>query len=65
VIRSATTYAAELVRASGELGIIAPGAQGDVIMVDGDPLKDINVLAQPDKYLKLVMRGGEIVVNRL
>jgi imidazolonepropionase-like amidohydrolase len=65
VIRAATTYAAELVRASGELGVIAPGAQGDVIMVDGDPLKDINVLAQPDKYLKLVMRGGEIVVNRL
>src|SRR5262245_42547432 len=36
----ATTIAAEIVRTQGKLGIIEPGAIADLIVVDGDPLKD-------------------------
>ncbi len=41
------------------------GACADIIGVAGDPFQDLRVLAEPDKYLKLVIRGGEVVLNRL
>ena len=42
IIRSATTVNAELLNRSGELGIVAPGARADLIVIDGDPLADIS-----------------------
>ena len=33
--------------------------------VAGDPFQDLRVLAEPETHLKLVIRGGEIVLNRL
>jgi len=33
--------------------------------VAGNPLDDLNVLAEPGRHLKLIIRGGEIVMNRL
>lgn len=65
VIRSATRVNAELVNMSGQIGTIAPGAFADIIGVDGDPCKELRVLAEPERHLKLVIRGGEIVLNRL
>src|SRR5580698_3215109 len=44
VIRSATTVNAELLNRAGELGVVAPGARADLIVVDGDPLRDIALL---------------------
>jgi imidazolonepropionase-like amidohydrolase len=64
VIRAATNYAASLLRMDGQLGVIAPGAHADVIVLDGDPLKDIRVLTDPGRYLKLVMKAGEVMVAR-
>jgi imidazolonepropionase-like amidohydrolase len=49
----------------GQVGTIAPGACADIIGVDGDPLSDLRVLGEPERHLKLVIRGGEIVLNRL
>ena len=65
VIRSATRVNAELVNMSGQIGTIAPGAFADIIGVAGDPVQDLRVLAEPETHLKLVIRGGEIVLNRL
>jgi imidazolonepropionase-like amidohydrolase len=65
VIRSATRVNAELVNMSGQIGTIAPGAFADIIGVAGDPFQDLRVLAEPETHLKLVIRGGEIVLNRL
>ena len=65
VIRSATRINAELVNMSGQIGTIAPGAFADIIGVEGDPCKDLRVLAEPERHLKLVIRGGEIILNRL
>ena len=36
-----------------------------MIGVAGDPLTDPRVLGEPERYLKLVIRGGEVVLNRL
>jgi imidazolonepropionase-like amidohydrolase len=55
-IRSATSRAAEMLDMSGELGVIAPGAYADVIAVDGDPLRDVNVL----RSVRFVMKDGSV-----
>lgn len=60
VIRAATLYAARLLRAEGQLGIIAPGAHADLIVVEGNPLEDIQVLVDTDRHLKLVMKAGVV-----
>lgn len=65
VIRSATTYAAKLLKAEGHLGVIAPGAYADLIAVEGNPLKNIALLTEPERNLKLVMKGGKVYHNAL
>lgn len=60
VLKSATSINAEIVQRSGDLGVIAPGAIADILIVDGNPLKDISVLTEPEKNLRLIMKDGEI-----
>jgi imidazolonepropionase-like amidohydrolase len=60
VLKSATSINAEIVQRSGDLGVIAPGAIADILVVDGKPLKDISVLTEPEKNLRLIMKDGEI-----
>ena len=60
-IRSATTTAARLLDREGELGIIAPGAHGDLIVLDRDPLEDVTVLAEA--VPRHVVQGGRIVAG--
>ncbi|HET8590578.1 MAG TPA: amidohydrolase family protein [Nakamurella sp.] len=60
IIRSATTVGAQLVGMAGEIGCLAPGAFGDLIVLDADPLADVRVLAWPHRF-RLVAQGGEIV----
>ena len=40
-----------------ELGVVAPGAIADLLVVDGDPLADVAVLADPDR-IHLVLQAG-------
>jgi imidazolonepropionase-like amidohydrolase len=48
---------------SGKLGVIEPGALADMILVDGNPLKDIDILAHyADKFL-VIVKDGKIVKN--
>ncbi len=65
VIRSATTVAARLVGLDGEVGVVAPGALADLLVVDGDPLQRLEVLTDPDRHLRLVMKAGGIHTSRL
>jgi imidazolonepropionase-like amidohydrolase len=65
VIRSATAHAAELFDMTGQIGVIAPGAYADVLVVDGDPVANIDLLQQQGKHLDVIMKGGRFVVNRL
>jgi imidazolonepropionase-like amidohydrolase len=58
IIRSATSVNAELVNRSGELGIVAPGARADLIVVDGDPLADISLLDGQGEHLTHIMKDG-------
>ena len=65
VIRSATTVNAALLGRAGELGVVAPGAFADLLLVDGDPFKDIGVLGGQGEHIDLLVRSGELVVDRL
>ncbi len=65
VLRSATVVAAELLGLSGRAGVIAEGATADLLVVDGNPLEDAEVLASPDKTLRAVVQDGRVVVDRL
>jgi imidazolonepropionase-like amidohydrolase len=51
-IQSATLHAAEVLGASGELGVIAPGAHADIVVVAGDPTADITLLERPQVTYK-------------
>lgn len=59
VLRAATTGAAELVGMAGELGTLAVGAHADLLVLDGNPLEDIDVLADP-KHIRHVVQAGAI-----
>jgi imidazolonepropionase-like amidohydrolase len=65
VIQSASAVTAELLLSAGGLGVIAVGAYADLLVVEGDPLADLCILADPKKNLKLVMKDGKIYKNEL
>ena len=59
VIEAGTRHAATACGRGSELGTLEPGMLADVIVVDGDPLQDLQALSR----VVLVVRNGEIVVN--
>lgn len=65
VIRSATIVNAEILRREGELGEIVPGACADVLVVDGDPYRDLGVLQDQGARIALIMKGGTLYKNTL
>lgn len=65
LLRQATSCNASLLQMDDKLGCIRPGAYADLLVVDGDPLVDIEHLAHDGRDLSLVMRNGEIISNRL
>ena len=72
-LRHATSIGGELLALSGPrnryregpLGVIKPGAYADLLLIDGEPLSDITILADPDNNLRLIMKDGVIYKNSL
>jgi hypothetical protein len=56
-LRAATCVAAELLRAESQLETLAAGAHADVIVLDGYPLEDIGLPADPAAHMPLVIPG--------
>ncbi|KAB0265107.1 metal-dependent hydrolase family protein [Microvirga brassicacearum] len=44
----------------GKLGVIEDGALADLLLVDGNPVEDISLIAKPDKSLLIIMKDGKI-----
>jgi imidazolonepropionase-like amidohydrolase len=65
IIRSATTVGAHLLRMEGKLGTLRAGAFADIILVDGDPLKDLGLFQNQGAALSAIMKGGNFHKNRL
>ncbi|MBV9811455.1 MAG: amidohydrolase family protein, partial [Acetobacteraceae bacterium] len=60
IFAAATVEAARLIRMEGQLGIVAPGALADLLVVDGNPLEDMTLLAAPERHVRVVVKGGAV-----
>jgi imidazolonepropionase-like amidohydrolase len=73
ILRQATSKSGELLAMSGPknpyragpLGVIKEGAYADLLLINGDPLKDISILTKPDENLALIMKDGKIYKNTI
>ena len=65
ILRSATSVNAEIMQRKGELGVIAPGAKADMILLDGDPLQDISIFERFRTHMPLIVKGGELMRNEI
>ena len=65
IIRSATLVNAEIVRQSGRLGEIVAGAFADLLVVDGDPTRDLGIFQDDGARIPGIMKGGRFVKNAL
>jgi imidazolonepropionase-like amidohydrolase len=70
VLKMATADNAELLALSGprnpypgKLGVVEEGALADLLLVDGDPLTNINLIAGPEKNFLVIMKDGKVVKN--
>ncbi|MDQ1077707.1 amidohydrolase family protein [Pseudoroseomonas cervicalis] len=61
VIASATIVAAKLCGLEGEVGEIIPGASADLLVIEGDPLRDLGLLHREEGALKAILREGRFV----
>jgi imidazolonepropionase-like amidohydrolase len=58
IIASATSIAAKIIGMEGKLGTVAPGAFADLIVIEGNPLEDLALLATG---IRAVMLGGAFI----
>lgn len=72
VLKMATSVNAELLKLSGprdpyprQLGVVQEGAFADLLLVEGDPLAEIDLLADPAANFVVIMKDGKIFKNRL
>lgn len=65
IIRQATTIGAQILRHEGKLGIVEAGAYADLIVVDGNPLKRLELFLDQGAHLPAIMKAGKFHKNRL
>ena len=63
-IKAGTTNGALLMKSQDKFGQLKPGMLADIVMVDGNPLDDIKLLAHAD-HVRMVLIGGQIQKNTL
>jgi imidazolonepropionase-like amidohydrolase len=49
----------------GRLGVVEVGALADLLLVEGDPLEDIGLVADPERNFRIIMKDGRIYKNSL
>lgn len=69
-LRMATSVNAELLSLSGKrspyggkLGVIEEGALADLLLVEGNPLENIELVAEPEKNFLVIMKDGKVYKN--
>ncbi len=65
VLRSMYVTNAQLCDLEGNVGTVSPGAYGDLVVTDVDPLENLAALADPEATLAAVVQGGYPIVNWL
>jgi len=49
----------------GKLGVVEVGAYADLLLVDGNPLQNLDLVADPDKNFVVIMKDGKIYKNKV
>ena len=49
----------------GKLGVVEVGALADLLLVNGDPLKELSLVADPATNFKVIMKDGKVYKNTL
>jgi imidazolonepropionase-like amidohydrolase len=49
----------------GKLGVVEQGAVADLLLVDGNPLENVNLIADPARNFKVIMKDGRLYKNTL
>jgi imidazolonepropionase-like amidohydrolase len=65
IIRSATTIAARILRLVGKVGTLSPGAYADLLLVDGNPLRNLSLLEDQGRHLSAIIKAGRFHKRRL
>ena len=65
ILRSATSVNADIAMLGSTLGQIRAGFAADLIVLDGDPLKDLSIFERYRSTMPVVMRAGRFVRNDL
>jgi imidazolonepropionase-like amidohydrolase len=72
IMRQLTSVTAGLLEMSGKrnpyrgkLGVIREGALADLILVNGNPMEDVSILADPENNIPLIIKDGKIYKNTL
>jgi imidazolonepropionase-like amidohydrolase len=71
ILRQSTSESAEIIRMAGPLikspkfGEIRPGWAADLLLINGEPHKDISILKNLKDVIGLVMKEGKIITNQL
>jgi imidazolonepropionase-like amidohydrolase len=65
LLRSATSINAEIMKKTGQVGCIQPGAYADLLVLEENPLQNIHAMTKPDESFSMIMKGGQMVRNRL
>jgi imidazolonepropionase-like amidohydrolase len=50
-------------RLEGQVGQIVPGAFADLLVVEGDPTKSLEMLTEPAQGIRLLMKGGRTLLD--
>lgn len=61
ILHSATAINAEILQMQGKLGVIAEGAFADILVVAGNPLQNIELLAANGRFLTYIMSNGRLL----
>lgn len=61
ILHSATAVNAEIIGMQGKLGVVKPGALADLLLVDGNPLEDIGLLAANGAHLTVIMKDCRLI----
>jgi imidazolonepropionase-like amidohydrolase len=64
VLLSATRVNAELFRMADRIGTVEAGKYADLLVVDGDPLRNLRLFQMPDR-LRVIMKGGRLYKQTL
>ena len=64
VLRSMWQTTAELCQLQGKIGVLTPGAYGDVVVSHVNPLEDLGAFSKPETAFSHVIQAGRVVVER-